>query len=410
MKEHLRVLVAVLVMSLMFGCIGCQSKTEEKIKIGVLFPLSGNMALLGEEQFRGAELARQLINSKGGINGKQIEFIKADAPDATAAVAEADRLINKEGAKIIIGTYSSSLSYAASEVAERNGVIYYEVGAIADNITSRNFKYLFRAVPTASNFGITSARFLANGFAPKLGITPDKLRVAIVHEDSLYGTTVSQFAAEESKRLGMQVVAVEPYSAKAVDLSSVVMKLKAANPDAIIITSYAPDAVLFSRQAKELGLKVKALVGNGGGHSLKSFAEALGPDADGVFNTDYTQYEVNPQYAVGIKELVEAYKKAFNETPRSGHSLVAYHGTLVLGEILKKAASTNPEDVRKAALDIDLPDEGSVSGYGAKFAPPNAANAGQNLKAKTAVTQWQGGKQLTVWPEKAAVADMILPK
>lgn len=387
---------------------GCQSSTQQaqEIKIGAIFPFSGNMALLGEENWRGAEIARIVRNEKGGIGGKDITFLRADAPDATAAVAEADRLITKEGVKVIIGTYSSSLAYAASEVAERNGVIYWEVGGIADNITERGYKYLFRVCPTASNFGINAARFTANALAPKLGIAPQDLRVAVVYEDSLYGTTVAQYAEEEAKRIGLNVVANEPYSSKSVDLSSVILNLKAADPDVVIATSYAPDSILLSRQSKELGFRPKYLVGTGAGHALRSFAETLGPDAEGVFNTDFTQIRTSSDYAVGIDEFVELYTKTFNEPPRSGHSLVSYHGAMVLFDVLEKAGSVDPEAIREAALAIDQPDDQSPTGYGAKFAGPDAKDAGQNQKAQTAVAQWQNGELITVWPEKAALASI----
>jgi branched-chain amino acid transport system substrate-binding protein len=98
----------------------------ETVQIGALFPFSGELALLGQESFNGATIASDMVNEKGGIWGKQIEWIKGDAVDPKAAMAECERLISVKGMKIILGTYSSSRSYAASEVAERNKVIYWE--------------------------------------------------------------------------------------------------------------------------------------------------------------------------------------------------------------------------------------------------------------------------------------------
>jgi branched-chain amino acid transport system substrate-binding protein len=127
---------------------------QDAIRIGTLYPFTGPLAMLGTEEWRGAETARVFQNEKGGVLGKKIEFVKADAPDAKAATSEAERLITVEKVKIITGSYSSSIAYASTPVAEKYQVIYFEQGGIADNITQRGFKYLFRNNPLASDFGI----------------------------------------------------------------------------------------------------------------------------------------------------------------------------------------------------------------------------------------------------------------
>ncbi|MBI3988085.1 MAG: ABC transporter substrate-binding protein, partial [candidate division NC10 bacterium] len=194
--------------------IGLQTAIGAEVKIGALFPFSGPMALLGEETFRGAEVARDLVNEKGGVWGQKVVYVKADAPDATAAVSEADRLITVEQVKVILGSYSSSLAYAASEVAERNRVIYWEQGGISDPITERGFKYLFRTLPRASQFGSLAAEYAANVVAPRLKIDPKKMTVGIIFEDTLYGTTVGSYAQQRAKELGLKVVVAETYSQK----------------------------------------------------------------------------------------------------------------------------------------------------------------------------------------------------
>ncbi|MBW1911979.1 MAG: ABC transporter substrate-binding protein, partial [Deltaproteobacteria bacterium] len=134
-------MMCLLVLSMSPGVIAA-----DRVKIGALFPFSGPLALLGQETFNGATIAVDIVNEKGGIWGKQIEWVKGDAVDPKKAMTECERLISVKGMKIIFGTYSSSRSYAASQVAERNKVIYWEQGAIADPITERGFKYLFRNI------------------------------------------------------------------------------------------------------------------------------------------------------------------------------------------------------------------------------------------------------------------------
>ena len=117
---------------------------QDVIKIGALYPLSGAMALLGTHASNGTELATTMINERGGIQGKKIVLVKADVPTAEAARSETERLISVEKLKLLLGTYSSSLSYVATGVAGKHNIPYYEVDAISDPITQRGFKYLFQ--------------------------------------------------------------------------------------------------------------------------------------------------------------------------------------------------------------------------------------------------------------------------
>ena len=171
----------------------------DTIKIGAIYPLTGGMALLGEESWRGAEVARVLQNKKGGVLGKQIEFVRGDAPDANAAVSQANRLISSQRLQILIGTYSSPLAFAASEVAERNQVIYWEMGGISDPIVERGFKYLFRITPMGSNYGGKAAEYSKEVLAPKFGIAPDKLKISIEGKPTPFAELTAELKSYREK-------------------------------------------------------------------------------------------------------------------------------------------------------------------------------------------------------------------
>jgi branched-chain amino acid transport system substrate-binding protein len=376
----------------------------QPLRIGALYPVSGALALLGDESWRGAEIARQMRNQKGGVAGKQVEFMKVDIPDGNAAKSEAERLINREGLKLLTGTYSSSLCLAASEVAARAGIIYFEQGGISDLITARSYKTLLRTCPKAQYFSRSQVRFARDWVGPQINKKAGEIRLALVHEDSAYGSSISKNVEAEAKAAGVPLVSVIPYNAQAVDLSSVILKLKSDKPDVVIGVSYANDAILLGRQAKELGLDIKAFIGTGGGHSLRSFQEALGPAAEGVLNVDFTQFEVNTQFTPGLKEFVEMYRKLFNEAPRSGHSLANFTGTNVLFDLLDKTGG-NMEAMkfRQTAAAFELKTGSTASGWGVKF-----DEGGQNTLADPFVMEWKGGKLVTVWPEGAAVAKPTL--
>lgn len=381
-------------------------------RIGALFPFTGSLALLGNETFNGAVIAQDIVNEKGGIKGRKVTWVKADGVDPKKAITECERLIAVEKVKIVFGTYASSLSFAASEVAERNKIIYWEQGAIADNITARGFKYLFRTIPRASDFGGMAIDFVKDVVAPKLKMDPKKIKVGIMHEDSLYGTTVGTNAAKKGKELGMDIVTVESYSHKTVDLSPIVMIFKSKRPDVIIATSYMEDALLFWRQGKDMDLNVKAFIGTGAGHGMPEWAKTFGKEGDFIFNID-PPVGISPKVFKGdteaqLKEFRERFNKKFGHYPVV-HATAGFVGAQMLFEALAIAGTDDPEAVRKAALQIDIPPGGTVFGFGVKYAPPDHPAAGQNLRGHPVVFQWVDQKPHVVYPADFAVRDPLLP-
>jgi branched-chain amino acid transport system substrate-binding protein len=408
-----RGIIGILAVLLFAWGISSSAMAAEPYRIGALFPFTGNLALLGNESFNGATIAEDMVNEKGGINGRKIVWAKADGVDPKKAMTECERLIAVEKVKIIFGTYSSSLAYAASEVAERNKVIYWEEGGIADNITARGFKYLFRTISVASDYGKMGAEFVNEVVAPKLKMDPKKIKVGIMFEDSLYGTTVGNSAVKRVKELGMDLVAAESYSAKTVDLSSVVMIFKSKKPDVIIATSYMEDSILFWRQAKDMDLNVKAFIGTGAGHGMPDWAKTFGNEGNYIFNID-PPVGFNPKIFIGntqqvLNDFRERFNKKFNHYPAT-HATAGFVSSRVLFEqVLPKAGSDDPEAVRKAALAVDIPQGGTAFGFGVKFAPPEHAAAGQNLRAHPVLMQWQDQKMVVVHPAAFAVGQPLMP-
>jgi branched-chain amino acid transport system substrate-binding protein len=376
----------------------------EPLKIGALYPRSGSLALLGEESWRGAEIARLEKNKQGGINGQTIEFVNADGPTPSAARSEAERLIEQKKVGIILGTYSSSRCMAATEVAARKNIPYFELGAIAVPITERGYSTVYRTCPNASYFSKSQIDFLIDYYCKQIGKKPSELKVSIAHEDSDYGTSVADSFSELAEQNNIEVISIEPYSANSSDLSSVIFRLKQKEPDIVVLVSYAQDAILFSRQAHELQFDTQ-LFGTGGGHSLSSFVDALGAEhVEGVLNVDFTQYAVNTDFTPGLEKFLDLYKETFNEPPKSGHSLANYMGANVLFDILEKTdGSLNPAEIAEVAEEMEKNPGTTATGWGVKFSENN-----QNLRANPLVTQWRDGKLVTVWPQGAAVMEPLV--
>ncbi|WP_250477917.1 MULTISPECIES: ABC transporter substrate-binding protein [unclassified Caballeronia] len=391
--------------SLAAACIAASSLAAAQaadIKIGALFPFSGGLALLGDESYRGVQLAVDERNAAGGINGEKVVLVKADAVDANQAVGEARRLTSVENVSAVFGSYSSAVSSAATQVTELAGVPFFELGATADTITSRGFKYLYRSNSTTKTFADGTLEALTKVVAPQLKVDPKTLKIAIIAEDGPYGTLVSGFQKEGAKKLGLNVVQVLPYSAKSVDLSSLILRLKGADVDVVLQTSYQNDSILFFRQAAQAGFKPKAVIGAGGGYSLADTAKAVGAQMNGVYDIDFPQVAMNEKGAPGLDTFTAEYQKHFGMAPRSGHSLVNYVGAKAFLDVLANAKSTDKDKIRAAVLAYKKAAGTTAAGWGFQF-----ADNGQNQLATTNVMQWQGGKLVTVYPEAVAIAKPV---
>src|SRR5262250_1817956 len=186
--------------------------TQGEYKIGVLEPLTGPLAFEGKRHIDGYEVVRDLINAQGGVMGKKLVFVVGDATDPTAAASEANRLITREGVKIITGTYSSTLCGAASEAASRQNAIYWETSCVDPRFTRRNLKNVFRTEIDATGFGWYNIEFIAKHLAHRLGKKPNELRIAYLSEDSSYGQSVTESARTRAKQeFGMQEVGPPEY-------------------------------------------------------------------------------------------------------------------------------------------------------------------------------------------------------
>jgi branched-chain amino acid transport system substrate-binding protein len=374
----------------------------DDLRVGVLLPLTGPSADGGRDMQRGFEIATEMQNEQGGINGRKVVLVVADAVDVKTGRSEAERLIQVEGAKVIMGTYVSAIAFAASEVAERAGTFYWEVNSVADAITERGFKHTFRPSIKGSNVGQVGIDFIKGELAPKLSIAPDKLRLVIVFEDSIFGSTAAKAIEQYAKNAGVPVIESVSYNRSSNDLSSVVLRARSARPDVVFIASYIPDGTLFLKQSKQMGLRPKAIFTYGVFNDM-NVKEALGEDIENLFCVSWPAGGVEPEkltaeagreYASFSARFKERYK--VDRVPQ--FSAAAFAGaTALYREVLAKAPSLDPGALRTAALAVDVPEGSSAYGFGIKFGPD-----GQNQRSYNVTWQWQGGQPSIVWPARLA--------
>jgi branched-chain amino acid transport system substrate-binding protein len=372
-----------------------------ELRLGALFPFSGGLALLGDESYRGLELAAEERNAAGGLLARPIRLMKGDATDAAQAVAELRRLLSVEKVGAAFGTFASHLSFAATQAAELQDLPYFELGAVADPITERGFRNLVRLCPRASDFARESVAAIPEALAGAWSTPADVLRIAILHEEGLYGQTIGGFQEAQLGARGLTQVEKIGYSARSVDLSPVLQRLRAVKADVVLHTGYQNDIVLFYRGMKEAGWRPRMVIGSGAGYSLSDTARSIGPDFEGTLDVDFTQFEVNEAVAPSVRPFVELYKRRYGSDPRSGHSLANYVGARLVLDALQRAGAMDRDKIRAALLASDVAEGTTATGWGARF-----DEKGQNLRARPFIAQWQGGKLVTVLPAEAAVAPL----
>src|SRR5215475_9655513 len=181
MRKWLRVGAYFIVTSLALA-VADHSKAQESIRIGVLLPLTGPFAKNGIENWEAMQIARDMINERGGVNGRKIEFVNGDATSPAAAISEAERIITKDGIKITTGSFASPLAIAVSQAAERQGVFHWETTGAAEIITRRGFKYTFQVGARAGRYSQAAVDFVNEALAAKLAKPASDLRIGLLWE------------------------------------------------------------------------------------------------------------------------------------------------------------------------------------------------------------------------------------
>ena len=397
---------------------------QKEVKIGVIYDYTGPFAAGGSQaNAMGTKIAIDMINERGGVEGYKIVPIYVDAQSkAEVAINEATRLLDQEKVNLVMGVFSSAQCVPLAQKVDAAKQFMWVNTCIASSVLKgKNLRYVFRAQVHSDQFGAASCTFLNENAKAKLGKDPKDLKVAIIYEDGPYGTGVAAGNEQTCTKYGMQIVLKEGYTATAPDLSSLVTKLRRVRPDVILHTGYNPDITLFWRQAREQGLKWAALIGHGAGYSqYDKLREAFGKDSEFIYTVDPVPAQLlDPKtLAPGISQLTQAMVKHYKAETKAdqvpSHVSIGFNQTWifltdVLPRAIKKYAGTDPEALRKAALDTDIPDGGTIQGYGVKFFPPGTEMSGQNERSSPVVMQYIGGKTEVVWPARLRTAEPVLP-
>mgnify|MGYP000883438292 FL=1 len=337
-------MVVVMMTSFLIGCGADSDKTPadaDTIKVGLNYELSGNVASYGTDLSDGVEMALEEINANGGVLGKQIEVVKMDnTSDSTEAANISTRLITRENVVTILGPATSGNTKGAIPPAQENKIPLVSASATADDVTvDSNGKvrdYIFKTCFSDSYQGVTMANFAYNDL---------KLAKAavLVENTSDYSKGIAANFKDELAKLGGTIVSEEAYQSKETDFKAVLTNIKAANPEVLLVPGYYEEVGLIIRQARELGINVPVLGGDG--YDSPDILDLAGPDA--LNDVYYTNHYSPMDTAKDVVAFREAFSEKFNREPGAFHAM-GYDLGYFFADAVERAGEATPEKIRDA--------------------------------------------------------------
>ena len=372
------------------------------VVIGAIYPLSGPQSEGGHEELGGVQAALQLARQQGvaGLDGMELQIEDVRTPDEARAAV--DRLIDRYHAPLIIGTYGSTLSAVAAARADERHVVYWETGAVADQVTASR-KYVFRTVATGSTLGRIAVAFTRQVLLGGAGLAPAAARVAIVGVDDVYGASVADAEEAGAREAGIQVVGRIRYSPYAYSASAIADELAAARPDFLWDVSYLDDGIAIWRAVLDRRIPLRAAIGTSSAFCMDDFGRTLGAQAVGLYAADKPAGTVpagalSPAAAALLVKARAAYHSVTGDGGMPIPAVAGFVGGWVLfHDVLPGLdGKVTSERVGTAAFALDIPAGSEINGGGVKFSPLGSPDAGQNLRTAAVVGQWQAVNQMKI--------------
>ena len=391
----------------------CTSRAEP-IRIGAVYPVSGTQGPGGIDEFRGVQVAVELVNADGGIDGREVELVPVDVPAGEAAPAAIERL-DREGVRFVLGSYGSTISAPAAEAAAARGLLFWETGAVGEMSGEGAGRSVFRVAPSGAVLGRNAIAFVADEYGPEMGIDASELRYAVTLVDDVYGRAVAQGALDELDSRNYTLASQIAYDPREVDMTALVRELAASDPDVLFVSAYLDDAVAMRREMVAQGLDVLVGIGTSSSYCMPEFGIELGAEAVGLFASDkpdsgsVNAEGLRPEGRVLLERAEAAYAGRFGGS-MSAAALAGFSGAwALLHHVMPAAAALTPDAVADSANAIALPDGSLPNGSGLRFGEPGSSTAGANVLASSVVWQWQApGENAVVWPARYATSPIRL--
>ncbi len=362
-KKKLALVLCVLMLAtLLAGCGGAKSKTDDKkadtIKLGFLGATTGGVANYGIPAQKGMKLAIEDLNAQGGVLGQQVEGIYEDDKGDSSEIANiATKYITQDKVVAMVGDPCTGLTKVAADIAQKNQVVLFSGGATGTGVVEIG-DYIFRntlldqfAVPVVVDWMINKQNY--------------KNIAIITSLNNGYSTALTPVFKEAIKAKGGKVVIEESINDKDTDFTAQVTNLKNAKPDVLVFTGYYTEAALIMNEIQKKGLNIKLIGGDGlyGQDLAKLGKKAV--EEKVIFYCGFSSDKPSPESA----KFVKAYQAKYNEEPDM-FSAQYYDAVMIIAKAMKDAKSTDPKVFKNELAKLkDYPGVSGVTSFRADREP-----------------------------------------
>lgn len=323
MKRYMVVASALLLLT-----TGCPRQDENVIRIGAVGPMTGDLSKMGVDLRNSVELAVEEWNKKGGVLGRKIVLLTADdQADPKQAVSIANKLIN-QNAVAVVGHWNSNCSIPASKYYQDANIVMITPATTNPRLTQQGFKNIFRVCGTDDQQGKVAAEFVLKTLHPE--------KIAIIHDKTAYGQGLADYF---KKAIGDRVKIV--YDGGIIlrdpDYKAVLTTIKQSDPDLYFFGGIYPEAGRLVRQAKEIGLNIPMITGDG--VYDPTFIKIAGKSAEGT----YVTFGAEPAGLSSAKAFLEAYKAKYGDP--GPYSIYAYDAANIVLTAIERTKATEGSKV-----------------------------------------------------------------
>ncbi|MBW2412468.1 MAG: ABC transporter substrate-binding protein [Deltaproteobacteria bacterium] len=384
---------AIMGIILLIGIVFSAASADDRIKVGVLLPLTGKLAGYGEIEHKSFLMAVEEINISEKLGGRQIELIVEDTRGVSNAGRRAiEKLIHQDKVVAIAGGLSSSVSWDASKIAQQNKIPFLVNTGAADKITEQGWEYIFRLNPPVSEYPASFDSFIRE-------VAANVKTVAILHMNSLSGLALARKFSKQAEDLNLLITLKQKFEADSTDFKPLLKEVKAKKPDLVYLVARSIDAALLMRQAREINLNPKLFWGHSIGFVQHEFQLNAGEAAEYIWSAG--RWTPAAPYT-GAREYFDAFAEKYGISP-DYHGAQAYSAMYVIADALRRTDELTPVGVRNALAKTDM-----MTVFGpVKFVSYDKKV--QQNRLPTLLVQWINGKLEIVWPKDIATRKYVFP-
>lgn len=381
----------VLAAALSMALHGAWGQSGKPITFAATFPLTGPFADHGKQSLAAVQVWEAKINAEGGLLGRPVQIVHIDNKSDPNTAVSAFRKFIAEGRDITFGTYAAPIVEQESTVAEQERRLYVQSGGYPLALFGRGYKYLFFASRGTS----VDLPGPILSFIDALPADQKPRKISSAAVDSIAFQDLEKHLGPGLKQRATDY-SNENYPLGIRDAQPIVQKWKAASPDAVLVHGYAPDTVLFVRAIRLAGLKPKLLIITPTAASLETFPRDVGAPAEGVIY--YNFWEPTLPFP-GVEEFARAFKKKMGVAPlfSAGN---AYASMQIYEQAIKATRSLDQDRLR---------DQVRTGTFQTVIGTLAYEERGLPRERQALLAQWQGGKQVVIWPTAVARGNLLYP-